>query len=165
MATEPETDPAPEDIPLTLEDVALLADGAGNIPDDTATRLQTLIRCDDLERIERTWRWIKAELEQLRGMADDARVELLADGLYVFRCFERLRVEPWTLPGDLLDPRLDVPYQELISMAGAFEGRAQGAEKVEMQKLIERIGAALGAQIQIEEQVEWMARQANRKRQ
>lgn len=150
--------PTLEDIHLTPEDVARLADGTGNIPDDTARRLQAVIRCQDLARIDRIWRWIRAELQELRQMADDACVELLEDGRYIFHCFERLRTEPWTLPTDVLDPRLDVPYEELISMASALEQRAEGTEKVEMRNLIERIGAALSAQVKAEEHLEWVVR-------
>ncbi len=157
MAARPETDQAAEKIALIPEDVALLADGTGNIPDDTATRLQTFIRCRDRELIECTWRWIGSQLEEQRQMAEDAGVELLADGLYVSRCFERLRADPSTRPSEVLDPRLDVPYQELISMAGALADRGDAAEKVEMQQLIKRLGVALGEQIQTEEELEPIA--------
>ncbi len=154
MAARPEIFQAPEGVALTPEDVALLADGSGNIPDDTALRLRPVVRSTDLELVQRTWLWIGAVIEVLRRLSEDAGVELLADGLYVFRCFERLRLEPRTPPGELLDPRLDMPYQELISMAGAFADRDDDAEKAEMQQLIERLGVAWGEQIQAEERVE-----------
>ena len=63
----------------------------------------------------------------------------------------------------VLDPRLDVPYQELISMAGAHSGRAEGAEKAELQRLIERLARALSEQIRGEELLELMALPAPRK--
>ncbi len=160
MAASPETVQAPKGVALTPEDVALLADGSGNIPDDTATRLAALIRCHDLELIQRTWLWIESLLEVLCRLSEDAGVELLEDGLYVFRCFERLRSEPWARPGELLDGRLDVPFQELISMAGAMADRAGDAEKIELQQLVERLGTALDEQIQAEEQLEPTVRPA-----
>ena len=144
MATTTATEPAPTDIALTQEDIALLADGTGNIPDDTATRLQALIRCDDRERLQRTWRRIAAHLEDLHQMAQDAGVKLLADGLYVFRDLSRLRSEPWESASDVLDPRLEVPYPELLAMAGALADRAEGAEKAELQQLLERLARDFG---------------------
>ncbi len=136
---------APEGIALTLEDLALLADGTGNIPDDSAVRLQTLIRCGDPARFEAAGRWIAAQLKVLRRMAADAGVDLLADGLYVSRCLERLRSGSWCSPTDVLDPRLDVPYQELIAMAGACADRARDEEEqAELRNLIERLVAGSG---------------------
>ncbi len=133
--------------PLTLEDLALIADGTGNVPDATATRLQALFSCEDPDEVEYLWRCYAAALADLRRMAADAGVELLADGLYVHRLLERLRTEPWDAPADLIDPRLDVPYRELIAMTRARAGRAEGEEKAELGQLVERLGAALGAQI------------------
>ena len=152
MATKTVTDPAPKDVTpkgigLTLEDIALLADGTGNIPDDTAIRLQALICCNDLKLIQRTWRRIASHLEELHEMAEYAGVELLADGLYVFRILEQLRSKTWESTSDVLDPRLDVPFQELIAMARAFADRADGHEKAELQQLGERLVIAVGDQI------------------
>ena len=163
MTAKSDLDPASGRIALTREDVALLADGTGNIPDGTATRLRELVRCRDLELIARTWRWIGKQVEDLRRLAEDAGVELLADGLYVFRCLERLRSGSWRSPTEVLDPRLDVPYQELISMAGAHSDRAEGAEKAELQGLIERLASALSEQIRGEELLELMALPTPRK--
>jgi hypothetical protein len=134
----------PEEITLTPEDVALLADGTGDVPDETAVRLQALILCDDPRRIAATWRAIAGQLEELRRMAEDAGVELLADGLYAYRCLERLRSLPWERPADVLDLRLDVPLRELLSMTGAMIARADGAEKAELKRLFERLAAAQG---------------------
>ncbi len=139
---------AKQDIPLTPEDLALIADGTGNIPDDTAVGLQAFIlSAGDSQKFERTRQWIVAQLEELRRTAADAGVELLGDGQYVFSTLERLRAEPWKTPADLLDPRLDVPYQELIAMAGARAERARGAEKAELRQLIERLVGALGDEL------------------
>ncbi len=138
-------------IPLTPEDVAHLADASGELPDDTATRLQALIRCDDLERVEHTWPLIGAHLEALRQMAEDAGVELLVDAVFVLRIFERLRSEHWESPEDLLHPGVEMPYEQLISMAGALAERAVGAEKAELRHLKERLIAALGDQLGGEE--------------
>ncbi len=144
----------PNDIPLTLEDLALIADGTGNIPDDTAARLQAFFNCDDSELLEAFWRWKATQLEELHQMAADAGVELLADGLYAHRCLERLRTEPWDTPGELFDPRLDVPFQELIAMAGVRADRAEGEEAADLRQLIERLIVALGRQVGGDEFVE-----------
>ncbi len=138
----------PKELALTREDVALLADGTGNIPDDTAARLQALIRCDDADEIGAFWRCsVTPWLEELSQMTEDAGVELLADGLCVFRDLERLRSLRWQQPTDVLDGRLDVPYRELIVMAGALAERAEGVERIGLERLAERLTAALGAEM------------------
>ncbi len=139
-------DTAPAGVVLTLEDLALLADGTGNIPDDTAVRLRVLICCSDIERICETWRRQAAELERLRRLAAAAHVAELADGLYIFRCLERLRSSQWSSPGEVLDPRLDVPYAELISMARYFAGCAKADEQAELTHLAERLELDLARQ-------------------
>ena len=63
MPTNTATDPTPKTIPLTLEDVAHLADGSGEHPDDTAARLKVFIRCDDPDRVRHTWRLIGSHRE------------------------------------------------------------------------------------------------------
>ena len=142
-----QTTPDSGAIPLTPEDVAHLADATGELPDDTATRLQTLIRCADLEQVERTWRLIGTHLKALGQMAEDAGVDLLVDAVFAFHLFERLRSEPWESPEDLLHPGVEMPYQQLISMAGALAERAAGAEKEELGHLRERLIVALGEQL------------------
>ncbi len=139
MATKTASETPPQDVALTLEDVACLADGNGDLPDATAARLRTLIRCDDQKLIQRTWRRRASQLEELHQMAADAGVELLVDGLYLYRILEQLRSKPWQSTSDVLDPRLDVPYQELITMAGALAERARGDEQAELRQLIERL--------------------------
>ncbi len=115
---------------LAKEDIALLADGTGNIPDTTATRLKPLIVCDDFSQLQRYWRdRIVPCLRELCQMARDAQVKHLADGLYVFRTLERLRSTPWERPTDVLDQWLDVPYSELILMASALAERAEAEER------------------------------------
>ncbi len=131
-----------EPFPLTLEDVAHLADATGELPDDTAVRLRAFIRCDDPQRFERTWHLIRSHLEALRQMAGDAGVKMLVDAVFVFRIFERLRSEAWERPEDLLHRGVEVPYQELISMAGAHVERAEAAETAELERLIERLREA-----------------------
>ncbi|MCP3916541.1 MAG: hypothetical protein GY711_13365, partial [bacterium] len=42
----------------------------------------------------------------------------------------------------VLDPRLDVPYPELISMARAFAERTEGDEQAELLHLAERLTLA-----------------------
>ncbi len=147
MAIQTATGPAPQGIDLTPEDLALIVDGTGNIPDDDALRLGSLVLCQDPERFEAARCWMAAQIEEMRRMAADAGVELLADGLYVFGCLEQLRIEPWETPGDVLDRRLDVPYRELIAMARARADRAGDDERTEMRQLVERLGIALGTQI------------------
>ena len=117
-------------IGLTMKDIAILADGQGNIPDDTAERLAIFIRGE--ERVLGT-------LEQLARMAADAGVEHLADGHDTFENLSRLRQEPWESVTDVLDPRLDVPYPDLISMAGALADRAEGEEQAELRELGRRL--------------------------
>ncbi len=136
------TKTVPEPFPLTLEDVAHLADATGEVPDDTAVRLRAFIRCDDPERFERTWHLIRAHLEALRQMAADAGVEMLVDAVFVFRIFERLRSEAWQRPEGVLHRGVEVPYQELISMAGSYVERADAAETAELERLIERLREA-----------------------
>ncbi len=137
----------PDPIPLTLEDIAHFADTDDELPDDTAARLQQLVLCDDPERFQATWRLIEVHRAALRQMMEDAGVELWMDGIFVFRIFEQLRSEHWENPEDLLHHRVDVPYQALISMAGARARRAASAEKAELEQLIERLTVALGENI------------------
>ncbi len=142
------------DIALTAEDVAELADGTGNIPDATARRLQALIRCRDPELLRRNWDRIGTQLEELGQMAEDAGVDLLVDGLYVLRILEQLRARRWEYTGDVLDPRFEVPYPELISMARARAGRAEGPEKAGLELLAKRLVAVWGGQIGTDEDVD-----------
>ena len=120
---------------LTLKDIAILADGAGNIPDDTAGRLQSYIRRDED---------LKEPLARLQQMASDAGTPSLADGLHAFDNLARLRARAWKRPFDVLDPRLDVPFEELISMADAMALRTDGEEKAELLRLKDRLVAAFG---------------------
>jgi len=140
--TETATDPRPQHGDLTLEDLALLADGAGNVPDATARRLQALIQCSDLEHVGETWRGFVVRIRRLRQMAADAGTRFLADGLDAFRSLERLRSDLWVRPEDVLDPRLEVPYRELIAMARARAERARGDEKGELLDLADRLASA-----------------------
>ncbi len=154
MPTKTATDPTPKAIPLTYEDVAHLADGSGDLPADTAVRLQVFICCDDLERVQDTWRLIASHREELYQMADDADVELLVDAVFIFRILEQLRSEPWERPGDVLHPGIEVPYPQLISMAAAGAARAAGDEQAELLRLRERLVLALGNQLGSEKVVE-----------
>lgn len=120
---------------LSLEDVAILADGTGNIPDDTAERLRPFIR---------ETRRLAEPLAKLRQMAADAGTDFLADGLDTFESLRRLRARLWKRPADVLGTELDIPYNELISMAGAMAERADGEEKAELQELKQRLIAAFG---------------------
>ncbi len=143
-----EIGPPPAGITLTLEDLAALADGNGNVPDAAAARFKTLIdSCEKPERFEAARRWMAAALAGLRRLAADADVKLLADGLYAFECLEKLSARSWESPSDVLDPRLDVPYRELISLAAALAERAGGEEKAELEQLVDRLMRALAAEI------------------
>ncbi len=126
-------------IPLTPEDVAHLADGTGELPDDTAARLKVFIRCNNRDRVWNTWCLIEIHLEELRRMAEDADVEFLVDAVFVFRILERLRSEAWESPGDVLHPRVEVPYPHLIALVRAQAERAGGTEKTKLLQLCERL--------------------------
>jgi len=130
---------------LTLEDVAALADGTGNLPDDTAARLKPIV-CEDESLAE--------DLATLRQMAEDARTKLLEDGLTTFKRLSRLRQRAWKKPSDLLGPDHDLSFRELIAMAGAMAERAGGAEKAELEELKERLIAAFGDQLRGERVLE-----------
>ena len=145
--TKTTTDPGPEGIAFTLEDVAFLSDGTDDLPNDMALRLRALFLCDDLKPVAATFRVIGGRLEELRRMAEDAGVEQLADGLYVYRCLERLRSLPWERPADVLDLRLEVPFQELLSMTRALAARAEAAEQADLEQLCQRLTVAAGEQI------------------
>ncbi len=123
---------------LTLEDVAILADGIGNIPDGTAERLRPLVREDER---------LAEDLAALRQLADDAGVQLLEDGLNTYERLGRLRERAWEKPSEVLDPLVEVPYRELIAMAGAMAKRADGGEKAELEELRERLIAAFGDEL------------------
>ena len=140
----------PDEIHLTIEDVAVLADGTGNIPDATAVRLRPLICCADFEHVRSTWHGLAIRLRRLRQLAADAGVDLLADGLWVYRCLERLRSDLWLSPADVLDPRLEVPFPELISMARAFAQRTDGDEQAELLHLADRLALAREGRRRIE---------------
>ncbi len=139
---------------FTLEDVAHFADATGELPADTAVRLQAFVHGDDPKQDERTRRLIGSHLEALRQMAEDAGVEMLVDAVFVFRIFERLRSETWEKPDDVLHHGVEVPYKELISMAGAHAQRADAALKVELERLSQRLMIALGRQIRDQDFVE-----------
>ena len=141
MSTTPTLDP------LTLEDVAHFADASGELPDDTATRLQALVCCDDPEQIQDAWRLAGSHLEALRQTARDAGVDLLEDAIFVFRIFEKLRSESWERPEEVLPHGVEVPYQPLISIVGAYAERAAGTERAELRQLRERLISALGHQL------------------
>lgn len=132
---------------LTLEDIAVLADGTGNVLDETAAKLKPLICGDE--------RFAEA-IAALRQMAEDAGTRLLADGLHAFRSLSRLREKAWRKPTDVLDPDLDVPFGELISMAGAMAGRAEGEEQAELQRLRERLIDAFGVELGAEKILQMM---------
>ena len=115
---------------LTLADIALLADGTGNIPDDTAARLAPLIVSDDR---------LAGHLARLRRMAEDAAAECLADGHDAHASFAVLESATWQHPTDVLDPRVDVPYRELISIAATRAARAPRAERARLSMLEQRL--------------------------
>ena len=145
----------PGGVTLTRRDLAAIAGGTGNLPDETALRLKTLIDCcQDPERWEAARRWAAARLAEMRRLAADAGVELLADGLYALDCLEKLGSAPWESPGEVLDPRLDVPYRELISLAAARAERTGGEEKAEIERLGKRLIRAQGDEVSSEDLVE-----------
>jgi len=80
-------------------------------------------------------------------MAGDAATKLLEDGLDIFKRLTLLRGRAWKKPNDVLEPDLEVPYCELIAMAGAMAERADGEERAELEELGERLFAAFGNQL------------------
>ena len=136
------TRPAPQPIALTLEDVAHLVDASDEIPDDTAVRLRTFIRCDSMEQVLRTWHLIGSHREALRQMAEDAGLEGRVDAAFVFRIFGRLRSRAWEQPEDVLPRGVEMPYRELISMVVAHAHRAEATERDELEGLLERLHTA-----------------------
>ena len=118
---------------LTLEDVAILVDGTGNIPDDTAERLAPVIATDPR---------VTAQIGELRHMAEEAGSDYLADALDAHTRFSRLQEGAWRHPTDILEPNLDVPYRELISIATLRAERARSAERAELLALKERLEIA-----------------------
>ncbi len=129
---------AKNDKGLTLEDVAALADGTGNLSDETAAKLKPIVCANES---------FAEDLATLRQMADDAATTLLEDGLSTFKRLARLRQRAWKKPGDVLEPDLEVPYCELAAMTGAMAERAGGEEKAELEELGERLFAAFGDQL------------------
>ncbi len=125
-------------IGLTLRDLAILADGTGNIPDDTARRLAPLIRHDPR---------VAAEMDQLQQMADDANVARLADGLFTFEILETLLGATWETPRDVLDPNLEIPYRELIEMSQAMARRSAESDKEPLIKIVTRLEVWYGAHV------------------
>lgn len=123
---------------LTRHDVATLADGTGNISDETATRLATFISSDP--RFADT-------LATLRQMADDAGVKYLADGLEIHQLITRLRQESWKVPRELVNPALDVPYPQLLTLTATLAERARGQEKAALTALEDRLLAAFSAEV------------------
>ncbi len=144
------TAPAPD---FTPEDVAHFIDGNGDLPADTAIRLQELMDCDDLKQIRGAWRSIQNHQEALGQMAEDAGVELRVDAIFVYRILEQLSSADWESPGDVLSPSIEVPYRQVLSMIDAQVGRATGMEKHELLRLKERLIVALSIQIGGEEVV------------
>ena len=123
---------------LTLQDIATLADGTGNITDATASRLAAYIRSDP--------RFNEA-LSHFRQMAEDAGVEYLADGLEIHQIITELRQSPSKAPCDVIHPALDVPYTQLINMATALAIRASGKENTELIALTTRLIVALSDEL------------------
>ncbi len=114
MATRKTT---PKD-PLTLEDIAVLADET-DLPVDAVRRMGEFARTHPLfaERIAR-----------LRALAEEAGVERLWDALLLSREFESLlQAETWEHPAEVLDPdgNLGIPYRELLHIAEARAARAE----------------------------------------
>ncbi len=117
---------------LTLEEIAMLADGSG-IPDATAHKLAPLIRSDPR---------LTEPLAELHRMATDARVDCFEDAIKAHRELDQLAGADWRHPGEVLDPEAGIPYPELISVAGARAGRAAGAEKRRLLGILERLERA-----------------------
>ncbi len=118
---------------LTLEDVALLEDEAGQVPPDTLSRVRAVIR--STEELAPHYRYLGA-LAEAAGMPETS------DRLYVgLRCLEELerlaQAEGWRHPAEVLDPEGEsgIQYAELVNLART---RARQAEEPGRYRQLER---------------------------
>jgi len=113
---QPEKRP-PKD-PLTLEDIAVLADET-DLPVDAVRRVGEFARTHPL---------FTERIASLRALAEEAGVERLWDALLLSKEFESLlQAETWEHPAEILDPdgNLGIPYRELVHIAKARAARAE----------------------------------------
>ena len=129
-------------IGLTLRDLAILVDGTGNIPDETARRLAPLSRQDER---------VAENLRQLQQMADDAQVVRLEDGLTAFEILQKLRETTWKSPREVTGPDLEIPYRELIAMSKAMTRRVKVSDRKQFAKLTTRLEAWFSADLASED--------------
>ena len=137
--------------PLTLEDLALVADGlADSIDTEGAKRLAKLVSTDP--RLE-------PELATLEAVASEAGLtrrptgEYLSAGHSLDQALQRLVDEDeWTHPADVLDPdaSLGVPYEPLIKLARAREQGDPGRMLAIRRRLEEALAAEMAEEALVE---------------
>ncbi len=134
MAHKPKS-PAHQD-PLTLEDVALLAD-EGEPTRETIRHLGEFIRSHHL---------FADRIRHLRALARDAAVKKLADGLSLHKELDQLvHARNWSHPAQVLDPDgfIGISYPELIRIAKVRVRRAEDSRPLKViQRRLEEAQAA-----------------------
>ncbi|MEM7587631.1 MAG: hypothetical protein AAF560_29865 [Acidobacteriota bacterium] len=100
---------------LTLEDVALLADGAEGLPNATKQRLRAMVLADPR---------FQGHLDQLEDMAEEAGIteghDRYGAALMIHDQYQQLELNRgWLHPAEVLDPEgyLGLHYEELIHLA------------------------------------------------
>ncbi len=138
MAKKP---PTAED-PLTLEDVALLADGADSLPHSTKQRLRRLVLND---------RRFRRHLKRLEALAQEAGIndsqDRLGAALLVHSHYRQLaQAKGWQHPAEVLDPdgTVGIHYVELLHIARARAETANGAGRP--QEILRQIETAWAAE-------------------
>ncbi len=122
---------------LTLEDVALLADGADSLPTSTKQRLRQLVLQDPR---------FSLHLEQLEGLAQEAGLgesqDRLGAALLVHGHYQQLeKAEGWEHPAEVLDPdgTIGVLHRELLHIARV---RARGEKTGRSADILRKLDAA-----------------------
>ena len=128
--------------PLTLEDVAQLADKSDQLSCATMDHLRLFVRSDEL---------FAPQLTVLESMARDAGLGESNDRLYAgLQCNEELddllESRDWQHPAEVLDPEgtLGISYRELIRIAEARARRAE--ESAALDEVRDKLELALAAE-------------------
>ncbi len=141
-------DEIPGDL-LTLEEVALLVDGADQVPRETARHLGPVIRTDP--RFTR-------HVETVEALAQDAAIKpgsenRLADGVAANAELDRLlEAAGWTDPAEVLDPSGErgIRYAPLVHIARARAARDNGPSRLLRIVLVKLQRAALFNELRLE---------------
>ncbi len=125
MTIEPETG-------LTLEEIASLADGE-DLHFEAIKKLPALVRSHPR---------LAEPLAELRRLAEEAGGTSLRDAVDLHRDFDRLAAAQWRHPAEVLDPDVGICYPEMIAIASARAGKADGAERERLIGIRERLEQA-----------------------